>query len=36
MTEGWSSNTFKAPYKNNIPVILLHTCFSTGWVEAKK
>ncbi|MBI5681443.1 MAG: PKD domain-containing protein [Methanobacterium sp.] len=33
MREGWGSNTFTAPFKQNIPVILLHACFSTGWVE---
>lgn len=33
MREGWNENLFAAPFKQNIPVILLHTCFSTGWVE---
>ncbi|HMK53980.1 MAG TPA: PKD domain-containing protein [Methanobacteriaceae archaeon] len=33
MREGWSSNLFTAPFKPQIPVILLHACFSTGWVE---
>lgn len=32
MREGWSGDLFTAPFKQNIPVILLHTCFSTGWV----
>jgi PKD repeat protein len=36
MREGWSGTPFKAPFKNDIPVILLHTCFSTGWVEDKE
>lgn len=36
MREGGSSNTFTAPFKQNIPVILLHACFSTGWVEDKE
>lgn len=36
MREGWSSTTFTAPFKEDIPVILLHTCFSTGWVEDKE
>ena len=34
MREGWSSNLFKAPFKEDIPVFLLHACFSTGWVES--
>ena len=33
MREGWSSNFFYAPFKFGIPVILLHACFSTGWVD---
>jgi PKD repeat protein len=36
MREGWSVNLFEAPFKANIPVILLHACFSTGWVEDKE
>lgn len=36
MREGWNSTLFTAPFKNGIPVILLHTCFSTGWVETKE
>ncbi len=27
---------FTAPFKQDIPVFLLHTCFSTGWVEDKE
>ena len=33
MEEGWSGKLFTAPVKQNIPVILLQACFSTGWVE---
>ena len=33
MREGWNGELFYAPFKSNIPVILLHACFSTGWVE---
>lgn len=33
MREGWNETLFTAPFKQDIPVILLHTCFSTGWVE---
>lgn len=36
MREGWNGKLFTAPFKKNIPVILLHTCFSTGWVEDKE
>lgn len=36
MREGWTGNLFVAPFKANIPVILLHACFSTGWVENKE
>jgi hypothetical protein len=36
MREGWTGDLFKAPIKSNIPVILLHACFSTGWVENKE
>jgi hypothetical protein len=32
MKEGSSGTPFTAPFKQNIPVILLHACFSTGWV----
>lgn len=32
MRIGWSGYMFKAPVKKNIPVILLHTCLSTGYV----
>jgi parallel beta-helix repeat protein len=34
--EGWNSNLFYAPFKSDIPVFLLHACFSTGWVEDKQ
>ncbi len=33
MQEGWNSQHFTAPVKQNIPVIILQACFSTGWVE---
>ena len=33
MREGWDGKLFTAPVKNNIPVILLESCFSTGWVD---
>ena len=33
MDEGWSGELFTAPVKQNIPVIILQACFSTGWVE---
>jgi CARDB len=33
MREGWNGKLFTAPIKPNIPVILLQSCFSTGWVE---
>lgn len=36
MREGWNSDLFTAPFKQNIPVILLHSCFSTGWVGDKE
>lgn len=36
MREGWTGNLFEAPFKANIPVFLLHACFSTGWVEDKE
>lgn len=34
MREGWDSDLFTAPFKEGIPVFLLHSCFSTGWVES--
>lgn len=36
MREGWNGKLFSAPIKNNIPVILLQSCFSTGWVDDKE
>ena len=33
MEEGFSGKLFSAPIKQNIPVIVLQACFSTGWVE---
>jgi len=36
MGEGGNSNLFYAPFKSDIPVFLLHACFSTGWVEDKQ
>lgn len=36
MREGYDPDLFTAPFKKNIPVILLHSCFSTGWVENKE
>lgn len=33
MREGWNGELFYAPFKPGIPVIFLHACFSTGWVE---
>jgi len=36
MREGGSGILFTAPFKQNIPVFLLHACFSTGWVEDKQ
>lgn len=33
MSTGLGAKTFKAPFKRNIPVILLHACFSSGWVD---
>ena len=36
MREGWNGKLFTAPFKKNIPVILLHTCFSTGWVSGNE
>ena len=36
MREGSNGKLFSAPIKNNIPVILLQSCFSTGWVDDKE
>jgi hypothetical protein len=36
MREGWNGKLFTAPIKNNIPVIMLQACFSTGWVDDKE
>ncbi|MGB9979128.1 hypothetical protein [Methanobacterium sp.] len=36
MSTGLGQKVFKAPFKKNIPVILLHACFSDGWVENKE
>jgi len=36
MEEGWSGELFTAPVKQNIPVIILQACFSTGWVETNQ
>lgn len=36
MRAGWFGNSFPAPFKRNIPVILYGACFSTGWVEDKE
>jgi hypothetical protein len=36
MREGWNGKLFKAPIKQNIPVILLQSCFSSGWVDDKE
>lgn len=36
MSTGLGAKPFKAPFKKNIPVILLHACFSDGWVENKE
>ena len=36
MSTGLGQKAFKAPFKKNIPVILLHACFSDGWVENKE
>ena len=36
MREGWNGKLFSAPIKNNIPVILMQSCFSTGWVDDKE
>jgi hypothetical protein len=33
MEEGFNGQLFTAPVKQNIPVIILQACFSTGWVE---
>lgn len=34
--EGWNGRTITAPFKSNIPVILAHACFSTGYVGSTK
>ncbi len=34
--EGWYGNPVTAPFKPDIPVILSHACFSTGWVSGKE
>ncbi|ADZ10027.1 APHP domain protein [Methanobacterium lacus] len=36
MREGWNGKLFSAPIKNNIPVLILQSCFSTGWVDNKE
>jgi hypothetical protein len=36
MREGWNGKLFSAPIKNNIPVFILQSCFSTGWVDNKE
>lgn len=36
MREGWNGKTFTAPLKPGAPVILLHSCFTTGWVSNKE
>lgn len=36
MREGFGGKLFSAPIKKNIPVILLQSCFSTGWVDDKE
>ncbi len=36
MQEDGNPNIFYAPVKQNIPVIVLQACFSTGWVETKE
>ena len=36
MSTGLGQKMFKPPFKKGIPVILLHTCFSDGWVEDKE
>lgn len=36
MREGWDGELFTAPYKSDIPVILCHACFSTGYVESEE
>lgn len=33
MEEGFNGELFTAPVKQNIPVIILQACFSTGWVD---
>lgn len=34
--EGWTGKTVTAPFRSNIPMILSHTCFSTGYVGGKE
>lgn len=36
MREDGTGKLFTAPFKQDVPVFLLHTCFSTGWVEDKE
>ncbi|OPY27597.1 MAG: Copper resistance protein CopC [Methanobacterium sp. PtaU1.Bin242] len=36
LREGWDGKPVTAPFKPNIPVILAHACFSTGWVGDKE
>ena len=33
MKEGWNGKLFSAPVKSNIPVFILQSCFSSGWVD---
>ena len=33
MREGFDGTLFKAPFKPGTPVIVVHACFSTGWVD---
>jgi len=33
MREGWNGKLFSAPVKSNIPVFILQSCFSSGWVD---
>jgi len=34
--EGWNGPVITAPFKSNIPVILSHACFSTGYVGSQE
>jgi subtilase family serine protease len=36
MREGWNGKLFSAPIKSNIPVFILQSCFSSGWVDNKE